>query len=936
MAIPLQFNGAVVNASFPGGAYTPEIKIVGRDSYSTMNGSVVTNPGELTIGDSEITLGLVVISPDQVLQGDTGIHATMTVQNQGIPLPIDPYPATRLVFRRHDTGVEQLVENLTRTDTLTVLRYNVPSEFEFEFDIPHDYLTGQIDVYGVLSLDDGNLIKISEYALGSFQSNSAGNANYVAGSLQPNTAIPRETINLKASFSNSGTADILLNPTLSYIEILNSGLGSRTLTGQFTLLGNSTTTLSFNSLTIPQSLATGVYNVRWTLYGTMSNGIVFSKTETITNGLTVLNPARLVFSTITIPATEVRLGQNDVIVDYKIRNQGQSSARVSSLNHKFRKSTGEEILNNQWVPLSLLPALPDTLTPGQERTYRAIYTILPSAPTGMVYPIPTVSYQDLRTISYTDIGQTIVQTDSVNVIRPASMYVYDLSIIQDGQAPNAPYVNQNREFSLKLVLHNSGEDFIETATVQILKQADETVIRELEVLDIGPGSFKDVLISISENELGTMTYLAFIDTALDVLGDPVLITPARDNAVIVYVQKPSNLKLEAAFAPEQSESDSLIVSLDQNFKVRVNLVNEGQSGFQQNGSLVLRLPAQYINFINAQDSIKSFTALQQYVEWDVRATAVSAAPPQDWNILIFDIKIVPVDLNSGQNVPCSIESDIVRVKVEDRGTIVQNIVAIVGPDGARDGEVSTDQIFEVQADIIFNATVADTGRSARLFIPTDYETIEADEIALPIGTDTCRVVWSVRAPDQAFNQNYLRVVVSAYDQNSGLSLSKTSNQTPVRTVMKARLIPSLRIAKFAGADNDTLSVGQTFILEALVANQGQAEAEGTGKIYIRELGANPAFTRLDTLNSASDTLFFTVGQTVRWYLQVNSIDGLEKTGGLMATTAQTELQDLFRSLQNETEAQSQYKTAGANNGFRVSRAAEIFNQIVSLLQSTSQ
>jgi hypothetical protein len=934
LAIPVQFNSNLVNASFPGGAYTPEIQIVGSGSYSTMNGSVVTNPGELTIGDSEITLGLVVVTPDQVIQGDTGINATMTVQNQGIPLPIDPYPQTRLVFRRHDNSVEQPVSNLTRTDTLTVLRYNVPSDFQFNFNIPSNYQTGQIDVYGVLSLDNGNLIKTSEYALGSFQANSAGNANYVAGSLQPNTAVPRETINLKASFSNTGTGDVVLNPSLSSIEILNSGIGTRTLTGQFTLTGNSTTTISFNAMTIPQNLATGAYNVRWILYGTLSNGQVYTRTGTISNGLSVLNPARLVFSTITILPDSVRLGQNDVLIDYKIKNQGQSTARISSLNHKFKKSNGEEILNNQWVPLSLLPALPDTLTAGQEKTYRATYTILPTAPTGIVYPIPTVSYQDLRTIAFTDIGQTILQNDSVNVIRPASMYINDLSIVQNSQAPNAPYVNQNREFSLKLVLHNSGEDFIESAIIRLYKQGNDSSIKRIEATNIGPGSSQDILFGISESAIGTITYIAFIDSASDLLGNPVLITQALDNTVTVYVQKPSKLQLNAVLPA--TGSDSLVVSQDQNFKVRVNIINEGQSGFQPNGSLVLRFPDSHFSFanINLQDSIQSFSSQpqQQYVEWDVRATGISSG--QQWDKILFAMKEVPIDKNNGQYVDYTIESNSVKVKVEEKATVLQNIASIIAPAGAIDETVSSDQIFNVQANIIFNATVADTGRKARLILPSAYGAIEDDQIVLPASSDTCLAVWSVQAPDQPHNLSYFTVQTTAYDRNSGQSISRNSNQTAITTVLKAQLQVSLTIGKFSGAVNDTLSIGQRFILEGLVSNLGKASTgSSNGKMYIRELDSNPVFTRLDTLGSNSDTLVFYTGQPVRWYLKVNPVDNLLKTD---PAGAKSGLPYLLKLLQKETGSAQQYNhrtTHPDPNGLKP--AGQIFDQIVSLLQSGS-
>ena len=56
----------------------------------------------------------------------------------------------------------QLVDDLERLDGLTTLDSYVPNELQFRFDIPIDFPLGQIDVYVVLSLEDGNLIKPTE------------------------------------------------------------------------------------------------------------------------------------------------------------------------------------------------------------------------------------------------------------------------------------------------------------------------------------------------------------------------------------------------------------------------------------------------------------------------------------------------------------------------------------------------------------------------------------------------------------------------------------------------------------------------------------------------------------------------------------------------------------------------------------------------------
>jgi hypothetical protein len=135
-------------------------------------------------------------------------------------------------------------------------------------------------------------------------------------------------------------------------------------------------------------------------------------------------------------------------------------------------------------------------------------------------------------------------------------------------------------------------------------------------------------------------------------------------------------------------------------------------------------------------------------------------------------------------------------------------------------------------------------------------------------------------------------------------------------------------------------VEQSVILDALGSNLGQAGIDTSGKIFIREMSSNPVFSRLDTLNSNSDTLVFRVGQAVRWYLRVNPIEDLEKADQpaamAVATQVKAELQDLLGILQYEAISAQQYKTSIVNqdlNGFKP--AGQAFNKIVSLMQSLS-
>ncbi|MEJ2545433.1 MAG: hypothetical protein P8Y99_15330, partial [Calditrichaceae bacterium] len=352
--ITLQFSDAVIDENFLGGKYTPEIQIAGSGSYSSMNGILITDPAELTIGDTDITIGLVQVS--DVLQGTDGVTATFSVLNTDIPLSIDPYPQTRIEFQQG--GVSYPVNNLQRLDDLTTLQTNVPNNFEFQFDIPADYPVGNTDVFVILSLDDEVLIISPAEPSGSFQVLSGGNAQYVSNSLNPGQVIPRQSINFQADFENTGLADIALNANESYMEIVGSGLDPINLVGSFSLINQQTTRISFEDITLPSTIPLGTYDVSFNLHGTMLSGTqAYDDTINVPGALTVQAPARLVFSNINIPDDVVRQGQSDVEIEYQVTNSGDSDARLSAnaINSRFKRANGTLVPATDWIDTSVDP-----------------------------------------------------------------------------------------------------------------------------------------------------------------------------------------------------------------------------------------------------------------------------------------------------------------------------------------------------------------------------------------------------------------------------------------------------------------------------------------------------------------------------------------------------------------------------------------------------
>ena len=912
--INLQFANGLIDNNFQGGKYTPEIQITGSGSFSNMNGILITDPAELTIGDSDITIGLVQV-PD-VLQGADGVTATFSVLNTDIPLLIDPYPQTRIEFRQG--GVSYPVDNLQRLDGLTTLQTNVPNNFEFQFDVPAGYPVGNTDVYVILSLDNGNLRISPTDPSGSFQVLSGGNAQYVSNSLNPEQVIPRQSINFQADFENTGLADIALNANESYLEIVNSGLGPINLVGSFSLINQQTTRISFESITLPSDIPLGTFAVSFKLHGTMLSGTqIYDNTINVPGALIIEQPARLVFSNITIADDVVRQGQSNVEIEYEVSNTGDSDARVSAITHRFKKADGTFVPSTDWIATNLDPVLPNNIPAGSAVIYSVLYTLLSNAQTGIIHPAPVISYQDVKTSSLMDTSQTVLSNDAVQVIQPAAIRVEELTIIKDTAAPNAPYVNVGQTFHLSVALKNTGPDLIQTAKVRLFVNSISTPIDSVVFTNIASGTTEVRTFTQSRSTTGTVTYKVLISKALDAVGNPALIQQPVDNVQDVFVQTPSLLTLSTVLFKSDQTLDSLIVSENQVFNIRVNISNEGQSAYGQ-GEIVLRFSDGHIGWMDAQnpDSVKIFTSENNYIEWQLKA--LQAGDPGTYDEISIEVLQPPTDLNTNGMVLYTITDNTVYVSVEPIGTISNNTLNILSPQGSIDGTISTDQTFELQSDILFNSTISPSGRHAEINLPEGFTIDGGTERNLPGDINELNVEWIITAPAEATNYRTITVKCSGIDKNSDLSVERISLPVSIRVVEKAKLNLSLHIVKKQGSEDDTLSVGQQFSLQAQVTNEGTAGVTGNGKIYIENFPLNNSINPDESAGAFHDTLTFTAGTPVNWNLVVSQMPA-------------EVISDLLKSLQQSIDRENQKLISQFNPGQNsLPGSRDIFNKIYKL------
>jgi hypothetical protein len=828
------------------------------------NYSKFVDAGVFAFGDSLISItSIEIVGTNQAAQGDTGIHVIMKISNSGIPLPIDAgLDETTLLFKEPGTGSSRdgFILNLQRTDGLDTLRTNPNNQLEFKFDISDNFPLNITEIYGQISLDNNNIIKGSS-TFAEMTVQSAANVSYLEGSLSPDTVIAREIVSFTAAFYDSGTADLTLDPDSTYLEILNSMIDPIYLAGKYTIGGLDTAILSYNSVTIDAALEAGFYDVKWRIKGETAFNQPYENEGIINNGLRVLSAARLIFSNITITPDVVRQGETNIPITYLVQNTGESDALISGIDYIFTK--GGNDVSDQWLVSGGSSFFPDTLPAGAFKSYPVSFTLSSTADTGYIRPEPVVSYHDFRTAHLTDISHIIEAADSVLVICPARLNIDSLIIVKDSLAPNAPFVNIDVPFNLKVIVLNNGADGIKAVHLSLFE--DENFIDNIEINNVEPFSTKEsVYLHNGISMVKDVIFKAKIDSAIDLADLKVALDQAQDNIEIVFAQQPSQLSVSAEITAPQGAKDH-IVSIGQIFTVRANVDQTGSSPYD-NGSLVMRLPVNY-QFVS-DDTIKTFNADTNFAEWEIRP--VDLTPEGQFDSLLVLMLDIPTDQNSGIEVGIGVGEYEVHTQVCEAGDI-QTQLSISSPVGACDSIISTSQEFVLHNVFQFNAAIVDTGRTAKIILPEGFSVKDSSIITLAGGDTSASIDWRVIAPSEANAiDDTIYVLVSGYDDNSDETVQAISNKIPFKVVKQSNISLFIGIVEPVGALGDTVSLGQEFKLRAIIKNKEDASpAIGNGLVSI-DLGEGDTFTLIEK-GEVSDNVqkSFVLEEPVYWWIKVS-------------------------------------------------------------------
>ncbi len=355
----LKFKPVTIAGGFPSGTYTPEIKLIGSGGYSSMNGSFITDPGELSISPLEINFVSIPNAQDTVVvRGGSITEIQMQVTNNS-NLAISGLTAD-LTFSPDYGFVETFISGPTS------LLGGQSGTYRYSLNIPAASSTGLITV-------DGNIS-------GSFTSNNeavndlAANVNdqfrvIPSASLAwtayaPNPLSEGQSTSFTADVRNNGSYDILLNKDSTYLQF---GTQTFLLSANQALAGNgATTTLNFTTANL--ALTAGSYSGTLVIRGTEVGNDFRDTLLTATSGLPVLTVqtvANITTQSLTLSDTQVSQGESSQTLSLQIQNAGGATALINaadSIRFNYNSTYSLTLTSGQTFPLAIPGGSTVTLT----------------------------------------------------------------------------------------------------------------------------------------------------------------------------------------------------------------------------------------------------------------------------------------------------------------------------------------------------------------------------------------------------------------------------------------------------------------------------------------------------------------------------------------------------------------------------------------------
>ena len=554
---------------------------------------------------------------------------------------------------------------------------------------------------------------------------------------------------------------------------------------------------------------------------TRANTVKFNSLRRNVNVYTQ-TPGSLSLDSLRASETKVRFGRTQPwYINLFVKNPGPQQEGGAVIIDSTRISfTVNGVAQNDYTIQKIKPTGPaDTIYAGSKDTL--VYKVTKTGIAGGTARIKsTIFFYDKNSRqrnSFSDSTMIFIESTPFLTIAKTSFP----STVNRVAGTEIALVDTGQVFPINVAVRNTGLEKVDQVWVTLSTQGRSKIQNEQKL--IGPIDTETgiaiatfmVRAGADTNRIGEI-FTARIDSAKTLIGTPVSIGQAldgRDTTAVVRLELPARLQLSLV-----AGDGSTSLTRNQQFKVRARVKNLGQAQTDKSGILKIIPPGGY-DLVN-NDPTKNFAAGDS-VEWNIKAHS------QESQLDTFIVTMTPPkNKNSGQ--PADMANNAARLTVNTFENAL-NISAkfIVAPDGAKDGIISTDQIFTVRVRI--NASSNLTPKTVTLKLPagSGYRFVNGDSATKNATGDTAR--WQVQAPSiENLKPVKLPIAANAFAGQAAVS----DLDTLVIQSVEKQAILQLEPGIGTGAQNSVVSINQNFTIVARLRNTGRAFANGTVEVAI--------------------------------------------------------------------------------------------------------
>jgi hypothetical protein len=318
----LQFNSAVI-ANFASGSYTPEITLVGSGVDTLMNGTLLTDAGELSISPLQIGTIQITSVPDSLIKvGSTISTIQMSVKNNGVntirgivpTLSVSPTDFT-----------ETFLPLSSDPDSILTGQTNI---YRFSMDIPGGTTLGLYTIDGSVT---GTNLGEAVSDVGADQTEefrTINSATLTWTDYSPQTVSEGQNVAFTTSVTNGGAFDIILDKNTT---TLTFGADVFNLASNQTLEAGASTDLTFSpaNLTILSNTYVGTLAMNGTETGNTISSTITTTAATLSD-LTVQTVASLGYTSQTLSSATVSQGKTGESFTITVTNNGEASLKINA------------------------------------------------------------------------------------------------------------------------------------------------------------------------------------------------------------------------------------------------------------------------------------------------------------------------------------------------------------------------------------------------------------------------------------------------------------------------------------------------------------------------------------------------------------------------------------------------------------------------------